>query len=447
MASPHSVLDELRKDILNRRVSRRDTLKRAMALGLSAPVIAGLLAACGGDDDDDSTEPAATAPSAQGTTAPDTEVTATAPSAESPTASAASPTSADEPTESADSTEPSGSMGEAGGQGLVRLLWWQAPTILNNHLAQGGKDYDASHVCLEPLADYDNDANLVPFLASEIPSLENGGVAEDGMSVTWKLREGVTWHDGEPFTSKDVKFTYEFATDPEAATTTVANYATIESIETPDDYTVVINFTQPTPNWFTPFTGIYGYIIPEHILRDFTGAKAVDAPFNLAPTGTGPFKVREFRPGDVVLYDRYEDYWDPGKPHFDEVELKGGGDATAAARAVLQTGEVDWAWNLQVEAAVLEEMATGSSGELLSIPSADCERIMINFTDPQVRGGWRAFAHQRASSVPVGTACPSGADPRSRPRHDRRTALRSGRSANLERDYRAAEVCLAEHVV
>ncbi|HYI15417.1 MAG TPA: peptide ABC transporter substrate-binding protein [Thermomicrobiales bacterium] len=375
---------ELLRDEINRsQLSRRSVLKRAMALGFSAPVIAGLLAACGGDDDDgddDAPTEAAAAPTSPpaaqptATEAAGGEPTATeAASEESPTAAAAEPTAT-----TAMVTE------EAGGHGLVRLLWWQAPTILNNHLAQGGKDYDASHICLEPLADYDNDANLVPFLATEIPSIENGDVAEDGMSVTWRLREGVTWHDGEPFTSADVAFTYEFATHPDAATTTVANYATIESIETPDDYTIVINFSEPTPNWFTPFTGIYGYIIPEHILRDYLGAEAVNAPFNLAPTGTGPFKVREFRPGDVILFDRYEGYWDPGKPHFDEVELKGGGDAASAARAALVSGEVDWAWNLQVEATVLAEMESSGDGVLVSTPGPGLERLMINFTDPDV---------------------------------------------------------------
>jgi peptide/nickel transport system substrate-binding protein len=369
-------LDDLRLEILERRLSRRDVLRRAMALGLSAPVIATLLAACGGDDDDDDAEAEATTqPAAQATAtiaAPATATSGTAPT----TAAGETPTAAAEPTATA---EPAA---EAGGHGLVKLLWWQAPTILNPHLSQGGKDYDAAHVCFEPLADYDSDANLVPYLAAEIPSLENGGVAEDGLSVTWKLREGVTWHDGEPFTSADVKFTYEFATNPDAATTTVANYGTIESIDTPDDYTVVINFNAPTPNWFTPFTGIYGYIIPQHIMQDYTGAKAVDAPFNLKPTGTGPFMVREFRPGDVILFDRYEGYWDPGLPHFDEVEMKGGGDATSAARAALVTGEVDWAWNLQVEAAILEQLEAEGDGVLLSTPGASCERIMINFTDP-----------------------------------------------------------------
>ncbi len=66
--------------------------------------------------------------------------------------------------------------------------------------------------------------------------------------------------------------------------------------------------------------------------------------------GTGPYKLVEFRPGDVVLYERNQNYWDAGKPFFDEVEMKGGGDAASAARAALVSGEVDFAWNLQVEA-------------------------------------------------------------------------------------------------
>lgn len=377
-------LDELRSAIQARAVTRREVLKRAVALGLTAPAIAGLLAACGGDDDDDDAAPTATTGSAAEAT-PTTgaaEPTATTGSAAEPTATTGG---AAEPTATAAAAEATPTVAaEAGGDGLVKLLWWQAPTILNNHLAQGGKDFDASRICLEPLADFDNDGNLVPFLAAEIPSLENGGVAADGSSVTWKLREGVVWHDGEPFTASDVVFTYEFAINPEAATTTIANYTAIASIEAEDDYTVTITFTDPNPSWFVPFCGIYGYIIPEHILKDYTGAKAVDAPFNLMPIGTGPFKVTEFKPGDVILFDRNENYWDAGKPHFDQVELKGGGDATSAARAALQTGETDWAWNLQVEAAILLEMAESGEGELLSNPGPGVERVMINFTDPDV---------------------------------------------------------------
>jgi peptide/nickel transport system substrate-binding protein len=374
-----SNLDRLYEDVRARRLNRRDVLKRGAALGLSAPVIAGLLAACGGDDP--TATPQAVAPTAPPAAADPTATPAETAATPAPDAPTPTPAAAATPPPATPAATPDPGA-QAGGHGLVRLLWWQAPTILNSHLAQGGKDFDASRVCLEPLADFDGTGAMVPFLAAEVPSLENGDVAADGLSVTWRLREGVTWHDGAPFTSADVAFTYEFATHPDAATVSKNTYRTIESIETPDDFTVVINFLAPTAAWFEPFTSLNGRIIPEHILRDHIGAGAVDAPYNLMPIGTGPFMVTEFRPGDVVLYDRYEGYWDPGMPHFDRVELKGGGDATSAARAALQSGEVDWAWNLQVEAQVLQQMARDGDGTLAAAPGPGVERILVNFTDP-----------------------------------------------------------------
>ncbi len=197
-----SKLDLLREQILNGQLSRRAVLKRAMVMGLSAPVIAGLLAACGDDDDDGDDAPEATATTAgaaqptaaeqEATEAPDAEET------EAPEAEATEAPDAAEPTATTAAAPPA----EAGGGGLIRLLWWQAPTILNSHLAQGTKDYDASGLMLESLANVAADGSLVPRLAAEIPSLENGGVAEDGLSVTWKLREGVIWHDGEAVHSR-----------------------------------------------------------------------------------------------------------------------------------------------------------------------------------------------------------------------------------------------------
>jgi peptide/nickel transport system substrate-binding protein len=346
-------LADLANDLHAQRVSRRAVLKRAAALGLSAPAIATLLAACGGDDDTDeqALAPAATA------AAPVTAIVPASPRAVRPR--------------------------------VLTLLWWQAPTMLNPHLAQGHKDYDVSRIVLEPLADFADDGTLVPFLAAEVPSLDNGGVAPDGLSVTWKLREGVTWHDGAPFTSRDVRFTWEFATQQTAvsstAMTTETAYGQVAAVETPDEHTVIVRFREPTPRWSAPFTDFNGRIVPEHLLRDFTGSRALDAPYNLQPVGTGPFTVREFRPGDVVLFERYDGYWDAGKPFFDEVAFRGGGDATSAAYAVLQSGEADYAWNVQlVEPPVLERMAAGGTGTLLPIPGSLVERILVNFSDPNV---------------------------------------------------------------
>ncbi len=98
-----------------------------------------------------------------------------------------------------------------GGGGALRVLWWQGPTLLNPHFATGTKEQDASRIFHEPLARWDPDGDLVPVLAAEIPSRENGGLAADGKSVTWKLKRGVTWHDGKPFTADDVVFNWQYA--------------------------------------------------------------------------------------------------------------------------------------------------------------------------------------------------------------------------------------------
>lgn len=90
---------------------------------------------------------------------------------------------------------------------VLKLLYWQAPTILNPHLSTGFKDSEASRISLEPLATFNNQGELVPILAAEIPSRENGGIAKDGKSVTWKLKQDVKWSDGQPLTAKDVVFT------------------------------------------------------------------------------------------------------------------------------------------------------------------------------------------------------------------------------------------------
>jgi peptide/nickel transport system substrate-binding protein len=356
-------------DVLAGRISRRGLLKRAAVLGLSAPAIASLLAACGDDDDvvDD--------PAVDPTDDDDDETPA--------------PDDDDEETpepdvdDDDDDEDVADAPADRGGGGRLNLLWWQAVDIINPHLAQGTKDFDASNVVYEALAYVDDDGSLMPRLATEIPSLDNGGVDPEGMWVTWHLREDVRWHDGEQFTAEDVAFTYDYVIDPATTATTVGTYEAISEIEVVDDYTVTIHFNEPTPGWYVPFVGGLGLIIPEHIFRDYVGEAARDNPANLAPIGTGPFKVVDFRPADTVFFEINEDYWQPGQPYFDSIEMKGGGDATSAARAVIVTGEADWAWNIQVEADVLEAMeAQGQFGFVLSYPGTSAERIMVNFADP-----------------------------------------------------------------
>src|SRR5438874_2043115 len=133
---------------------------------------------------------------------------------------------------------------KAGGGGALRLLFWQAATLLNPHFAVGTKDAEGCRIFYEPLAAWDAEGNLVPVLAAEIPDIENGGITADGLSVTWKLKKGVEWHDGEPFTADDVVFNWEYASDPATAATTIGDYGDAK-VEKIDPLTVRIRFDNP----------------------------------------------------------------------------------------------------------------------------------------------------------------------------------------------------------
>lgn len=265
---------------------------------------------------------------------------------------------------------------------VLKLLYWQAPTILNPHLSTGNKDSEASRITLEPLATYNAEGELVPFLAAEIPSQENGGIAEDGKSVTWKLKQGIKWSDGEPFTAADVVFTYEFVKDPNTGASSAGEYEMVSSVEAIDDYTVKVNFREVNPAWATAFVGSGGMILPRHIYENYLGEKAREAAANLIPIGTGPYQVIEFKPGDVVIYEPNPYFREVEELGFQRIELKGGGDATSAARAVLQTGEADYAYNLQIEPQVLQQLEQGGRGKVASVFGSQIERILINFSDP-----------------------------------------------------------------
>ena len=278
-----------------------------------------------------------------------------------------------------------------GGGGLLKVLWWQGPTLLNPHFAVGTKDQDGSRLFYEPLAGWDADGNLRPILAESIPGREDGTLAADGKSVTWKLKKGVTWHDGKPFTADDCVFTWEYARNPATAAVTSGSYKDVV-VEKVDQYTVVVKFKQPTPFWADTFVNSPGSIIPKHLFADYVGDKSRDAPTNLKPVGTGPYKFKEFKPGDMVTGVINTAYHVENRPHFDAIEMKGGGDAVSAARAVLQTGEFDFAWNLQVEDEILVRLEKGGKGRVIFSKGGGIEHIQLNTTDP-----WTEVDGERSS--------------------------------------------------
>ena len=290
-----------------------------------------------------------------------------------------------------------------GGGGQLKMLWWQAPTLINPHFAVGTKDQDGSRIFYEPLAAFDPEGNLFPILAAEIPSLQNGGVSRDGKTVTWKLRRGVAWHDGKPFTADDVVFNWEYAADPATAAVTGGAYRDIERVDKVDPHTVRLVFKAPTPFWSDAFCGARGMIIPKHLFEPYKGDKSRDAPHNLKPVGTGPYKFVDFRPGDIVRGEINPGYYLPNRPFFDQIEMKGGGDAPSAARAVLQTGEYDWAWNLQVGDDILRRLEQGGKGRVEMAQGGAIEHIQLNNSDP-----WKEVDGERSS---LKTAHPFLTDP------------------------------------
>jgi peptide/nickel transport system substrate-binding protein len=327
-------LRELIGRVKDGKLSRRGFVQRVAAFGLTAPMATQLLAVTG------------------------------AAHAQSTAASAYKPT-------------------RRGGGGALKILYWQASTNLNPHFAQGTTNQEAARVFYEPLAGWAADGTLVPILAAEIPSTDNGTLANDGKSVTWKLKRGVTWHDGTPFTADDVVFNWEYAKNPAVAAVSSGSYKDINVVKV-DSHTVRVEFQKPTPFWADAFVASRGMIIPKHLYQNFAGANSRDAPSNLRPVGTGPYRFVSFTPGDMLRGELNPNYHMENRPFFDTIEIKGGGDAVSAARAVLQTADFDYAWNLQVEEEILARMEAGNRGKVNVVEGGNIEFIQLNTTDPNV---------------------------------------------------------------
>ncbi|TDK39523.1 peptide ABC transporter substrate-binding protein [Rhizobium deserti] len=276
---------------------------------------------------------------------------------------------------------------ERGSDGDLKIIFWQAVSTLNPFLSGGTKEVYSSSMVIEPLARYDEKGELVPTLVTEIPTLENGGVAKDLLSMTWKLKPDLKWSDGTAFTAADVIFTWKYCTAPDGGCAQAAQYEGVKNVEAPDPLTVKITFEEPKPYPYSAFVGAQSPIIQAAQFKDCVGAKAPGCTSaNFGPIGTGPFVVKDFKPNDVVTFVANKNYRDSAKPAFASVTLKGGGDAPSAARAVLETGEYDYAWNVQVEPEILATMVAAGKGHLETAFGTNVERINLNWynADPKL---------------------------------------------------------------
>ena len=260
------------QDLRAGRISRRDFLQRAAALGVATPVALGVLRL--------------TDVAAQDAT-PGTGVPPAAPT--------------------------SGTEGQTrGAGGELKLLQWQAPTTLNMHLAGSFKDQLAACLVTEPLIHFLPDATPIPCLATEVPSQANGRVAADLKTVTYSLQDGIVWSDGEPLTAEDVVFTWKWIVDPANQSSNAALYEAVASVDAVDDQTVTITFNEPQLGWNSYFSSAQsGGILPEHILAAGSDAAAA---FAVKPIGTGPYVVDSFVPNDAVQYSINPNYREPNQP-------------------------------------------------------------------------------------------------------------------------------------
>lgn len=274
-------------------------------------------------------------------------------------------------------------MAERGSDGQLNIIMWQAPSTMNSYLSGGTKEIIASSMVVEPLATARPGGTLEPRLAAEMPSLENGGIAEDLKSVTWTLKEGVKWSDGTDLTADDVVFSAGYCMDPDGGCSQLANFEGIASVEAIDPLTVKITFDEPRPDPFSAFVGANSPVLQKAQFAECTGAAAPTCTQqNFNPIGTGPFRVTDFRTNDVITFEANPEYRDAAKPAFATAMIKGGGDAAAAARAVMETGEFDYAWNTQLAPDVIAGMEAAGKGKVEAAFGSLVERLHVNMTDP-----------------------------------------------------------------
>jgi peptide/nickel transport system substrate-binding protein len=315
--------DDLLSNLSDLASTRRAFIKRMVLIGASAPTIATLLAACGDDDDDDE-EPV---------DEPDDDDEPVDEPDDDDDEPVDEPDDDDEEPDD-DDDEPD----DVPAGGTVRHLLYEDPETLNFVIGGTSIGRQVYQTVVEGLVYVDPDGNFQPLLAEEIPTEENGGITNDGLTVTWRLKQGVTWHDGEPFTADDVVFTYEAAVSPESIQ--AAKFEKIESIEAQDDHTVVINYSELDVGYLEAWRGSSGIgIIPRHATGDIDQISNWD--WNRHPIGTGPFMMQEWSAGDHLIVVRNDNFHEAGKPHLDQIQfLVVPSEETRAQMMLREDGEI-----------------------------------------------------------------------------------------------------------
>ncbi len=256
-----------------------------------------------------------------------------------------------------------------GGTAIVAL--WQEPSTLAPHYANQTVTDIVNYGVIEGLAETTTDGEYIPELAAKMPTLANGGVVVKGtkLDVTWELKPGLKWSDGQPLTSADIKFTWEvWMKDPKVNNRT--GFSEIESIDLPSATTAIIHYK----SIYAPFPRNFGSLMPKHLLEKETDISKTD--YVRRPLGTGPFKVAEFKAGDSITLEKNPNYrFGPDKPYLDKIVFKSV-PSSEVALAQLKAGEVHAMWNLTESQT--PEVEKEASLALNVVPGPSVERIELN---------------------------------------------------------------------
>jgi peptide/nickel transport system substrate-binding protein len=281
--------------------------------------------------------------------------------------------SAPPPGSPAASNEPAASPSGAATGGIVTIGLYQEPDNLNPYLAVQTASRLVRQIALEGLLKADPSGSYVPGLAAEVPTVENGGISADGLTITYKLKPGLTWSDGDPVTSADVKFTWDLIMDPANKVNSQTGYNQIDSIDTPDDTTVVVNFKTMYAAALSLFS-IKDAVLPAHVLE---GKPLDGAEFNRLPEGTGPFMITAWTSADSIIADRNPNFRDAGSPSLDRIVFKII-PSNEVGSAQIRSGEIDVLWNLTE--AQIPEFESIPDIALQVSPSSNIEYLGFNLS-------------------------------------------------------------------
>lgn len=255
------------------------------------------------------------------------------------------------------------------------------PDSLNPMLSNEADELNFSHLYMSYLIENDDRGHAIGEIATQVPSLENGGISHDERTLTYHIRRNVRWQDGRPLTARDILFSYRTIANPNTNVPTRVGYEEVQQIAAPDPYTVVVHLRRR----FSPFVQYFfgpqgvGAIMPEHLLAGV--ADLNHAPYNALPVGSGPFRVVSWRRGDSVTLEANPWYW-RGKPRIDRLVYRIIADPNTRLE-VLRTGEADAYFD--VDPALLPQIRMLTGVRTVLTPVNDLHVLRFNLRDPVVR--------------------------------------------------------------